>query len=218
MVKNNDMEPKEFFWPFSTVYSSITKWMQPAYSDIVKQTEIKKEHKILLDIGGGDGCLAIEFANRHSNLEKIISADISSDMTKRAIKNVQKKTLEHRIFAEVQDAHNVTYMDDFFDVIVSFGALHHWRNPVKALNELFRVLKPKGLLAIYDGFDRPNFKIIHNAVSAFGGSFVLAVAYWIGSKDTLKKDEIERIVARLNVNNIFLNFRTPLVTLKYIKP
>ncbi len=216
--KNNYMEPKEFYWPFSAVYSSITKWMQPAYSNIVQKTEIKERHKVLLDIGGGDGRLAIEFANQYPYLEKIISADISSDMTKRAMNNIQKKHLEHKICAEIQDVHNLSYMDDSFDVIVSFGAFHHWRNPIMALNELSRILKPKGILIIYDGFDRPSFKTIRNTVLTFGGSIVLAVAYWIGSKDTLKKEEIKRIVENLGIENSSLNFTSPLVTLKYTKP
>ncbi|MBI5554735.1 MAG: class I SAM-dependent methyltransferase [Elusimicrobia bacterium] len=212
------MEPKEFFWPFSAIYSSITKWMQPAYSDIVQRTGINKNHKILLDIGGGDGRLAMEFAKQYPCLTKIISADISSDMVKRAKKNIRKKNLEHQILSEIQDVHNLTYPDDFFDVIVSFGALHHWRNPVKALTELSRVLKSKGVLTIYDGFDRPRFKTIRNTVSTFGGSFVLAMAYWVGSKDTLKKEEIKKIAENSNIKNISLNFTSPLVTLKYIKP
>lgn len=212
------MEPKEFFWPVSAVYSFITKWMLPAYSYIARQTEINQNHKILLDISGGDGRLAIEFAQRYPFLEKIISADISSDMTKRAAKNIQEKHLEHKISAEIQDVHNLTYTDNFFDFIVSFGALHHWRNPGKALMELVRILKPKGFLTIYDGFDRPSFQTIQNTVSIFGGSFVLAAAYWIGSKDTLKKEAIQKITADSNIANISLNFTSPLVTLKYIKP
>jgi ubiquinone/menaquinone biosynthesis C-methylase UbiE len=211
------MEPKEFFWPVSAVYSSVTRWMQPGYADIAGQTEIKEEHKVLLDIGGGDGRLAMEFANQYPCFEKIVSGDFSRDMTRRAARNIKKKHLEDKIFAEVQDVHNLTYTDALFDVIVSFGALHHWRDPVKALNELCRVLKPKGLMTIYDGFDRPSFQMIHKAVSGFGGSFAAAVLYWIGSKDTLRKEEIVEIVEEANMS-IDLDFEVPLATLKYVKP
>jgi len=83
--------------------------------------------------------------------------------------------------------------------MIGFGSMHHWRDPVKALRELDRVLKPKGILAVIDGYDRPSFKSIRRTVSAFGGSIWTSIAYWIGSKGVLSHDEIAQIVKRSGI-------------------
>jgi len=123
------------------IYSCIAVPMEPAYGDIAHRVAVPEHSKTLLDIGGADGRLAITLAKQYPNLSKIITADISKDMTDRARKRVQRHRLECRIKAEVQDVHNLNYENNYFDVIVSLGSLHHWRGPAKALLELHRVLK-----------------------------------------------------------------------------
>jgi SAM-dependent methyltransferase len=77
--------------------------------------------------------------------------------------------------------------------------MHHWRDPVKAFRDLDRVLKPKGILVVIDGYDRPSFSSIRRAVSAFDGSIWTSMAYWIGSKDVLSYSEIAEIVNRSEI-------------------
>ena len=52
--------------------------------------------------------------------------------------------------AEVQkpDAENLPFDDQSFDVVVSFGVLHHTPDTEKALAEIFRVLKPGGRIML----------------------------------------------------------------------
>lgn len=211
------MEPREFVWPFSVIYSCIAWAMEPAYTDIARRILVPQHSKTLLDIGGGDGRLAVTLAKQYPNLSRIVTADISKDMANRARKRAYNNSLGNRICSEVQDVHNLSYEDNYFDVVVSFGSLHHWRQPVKALLELHRVLRPGGILVILDGFNRPSFKDIRRAVSVFGGSIWTAIAYWLGSKDLLTYNEVLQLVEDTGINYISVSCDGLLLVIRGVK-
>lgn len=174
--------PKEFSWPYSAMYSRVASVMEPVYGQIAREIALPQDVETLLDIGGGDGRLAVALARQYPGLSRIITADVSEDMTNRARRRAERNGLNNRIYAEIQDVHNLDYQDSYFDAVVSFGSMHHWRDPVKGLRELDRVLKPKGSMAIMDGYDRPSFKSIRTAVAEAGGSIRAAITYWIGNR------------------------------------
>ncbi len=47
---------------------------------------------------------------------------------------------------EKQDMENLTYSDNFFDIVHCCNALDHCTNPLKALKEMYRVCKPGGYI------------------------------------------------------------------------
>ena len=49
------------------------------------------------------------------------------------------------------DAEKLAFEDNCFDAVISLYALHHFPDPVRALNEMFRVLKPGGRVVIAVG-------------------------------------------------------------------
>lgn len=48
------------------------------------------------------------------------------------------------ILVEKQDMENLTYGNDFFDIVHCVNALDHCNNPLMALKEMYRVCKPEG--------------------------------------------------------------------------
>ena len=196
------MRPKEYHWPYSALYSRIASVMEPAYEHIARMTALPRHLETLLEVGGGDGRFAVALARQYPNLSRIITTDISKDMTDRARKRAMKNGLGNRIYSEVQDVHNLNYQDNCFDVVVSIFSMHHWREPTKGLLELDRVLKPEGILIVIDGHDRPSFKSTRRTASAFGGSIWTSIAYWIGSKDVLSYSEIAHIVEKCEIKYI----------------
>jgi len=194
--------PEEFHWPHSAIYSRIASVMEPAYEHIARNIALPQHLETLLEVGGGDGRLAVALAKQYPNLSTIITTDISKDMANRARKRASKNSLGNRAYSEVQDVHNLSYEDNHFNVVVSTFSMHHWREPTKALRELDRVLKPNGILIVMDGYDRPSFKSISRTVSAFGGSIWTSIAYWIGSKDVLSYSEIAQIVEKCEIDYI----------------
>jgi ubiquinone/menaquinone biosynthesis C-methylase UbiE len=157
--------------------------------------------------------LAISLAETYPQLKQIVTADISEDMTRRARRRIAQAGLASTISAECQDMHALPYEEGRFDAVVSFGALHHARDPEVFLGEAFRVLAPTGRMCLLDGHGRPSFKAIRQAVDRFGGSFVAAVLYWCGSKDCLARDEIARVVSTVSLPGIEVVFDEILVTI-----
>ena len=211
------MEPREFHWPFSFLYSSLARFMEPGYRDLSNRMEIGDGAESLLDVGGGDGRLAISLAQTYPGLQHIVSGDISKDMTRRAQRRVAEAGLSSTIVAECLDMHALPYSEARFDAVVSFGALHHARQPLVVLAEAYRVLRPGGRMCVIDGYGRPSFAVIREAVRGFGGSFVAAVAYWCGSKDCLSRDRIASLVSGGRLRGIDVVFDRPLAIINGTK-
>lgn len=95
--------------------------------------------KRVLDYCCGDGDLTIFLAE---NGAEAFGIDISSVSIQKAKKRAKNKELKNVSFL-VMDAEKLKFDDNFFDLIVCSGVLHHL-DIKKAYQELSRVLKPEG--------------------------------------------------------------------------
>jgi len=91
----------------------------------------------ILEIGPGPGYLSIEIAKLGDF--QITGLDISETMIEIARRNAQEAGAD--VVFKLGDASNIPFKDNTFDFIVSSGSLHHWKEPVKVFNEVYRVLK-----------------------------------------------------------------------------
>jgi ubiquinone/menaquinone biosynthesis C-methylase UbiE len=212
------MEPREFHWPMSSFYSRLASLIQPAYTEIARRADIPAGTMRVLDVGGGDGRLAVVLASMYPDVPNITTADVAGAMAELARKRIESAGLSERVRSDVQDVHRLTYEDGAFDFIISFGSMHHWRDPAAALRELDRVLSPGGRFAIGDGYGRPAFKEIKESVARFGGTTWTALAYWLGSKDALSLDEVEKAVDESGVAYLKIEAEGPKLEVTGTKP
>jgi ubiquinone/menaquinone biosynthesis C-methylase UbiE len=102
--------------------------------------------KKVLEIGVGLGADHQKFAETGAILDGI-------DLTQRAIDHTQHrlKLLGLTSTLQVADAENLPFGDGAFDLVYSWGVLHHTPDTGKAIDEVLRVLKPGGVakLMIY---------------------------------------------------------------------
>jgi ubiquinone/menaquinone biosynthesis C-methylase UbiE len=101
----------------------------------------------VLDIGTGPGVLLVELAQMRPDLH-LTGIDLSPDMVAVAGRNLAP--FGERAGVRTADVTNLPFDDGSFDLIVSSLSLHHWDRPEAAAPELERVLKPGGLIHIYD--------------------------------------------------------------------
>ena len=100
---------------------------------------------VAVDLGAGPGSLVRELALRFSQL-LVIGLDISLTMTKLA----QERTKAGNVAFVVADVHHLPFQTKSVHVIVSHGAMHHWRELDRALAEVKEVLADKGFVYLSD--------------------------------------------------------------------
>ena len=120
-----------------------------------------------LDVGMGPGWLLITLHEQSPALH-LHGIDISPSMVAKAAANVSKAGLASVIEVKEGDASHIPYGDGFFDAVVSTGSIHHWKEPVRALNEIHRVLKHGGYALLYDVVSDTPQSVLKEAAREFG--------------------------------------------------
>ncbi|HGE7613865.1 SAM-dependent methyltransferase [Bacillus thuringiensis] len=102
----------------------------------------------IIDMGTGPGYLSVQLAKKTDAI--IHAVDINPAMHNLTRAVAIKENVEARISLDKEDVHNLSYPDNFADLVVSYSCLHHWENPGEGLKECFRVLAPGGKIIILD--------------------------------------------------------------------
>ena len=142
----------QMFDNISTDYDSLNrvislgidvKWRKKVVSLVAA-----KNPENILDIATGTGDLAILMTS--TSAKKIIGLDLSAGMLEVGKEKIIKKNLEEKIDMVLGDSEKIPYDDNYFDAItVSFG-IRNFETLEKGLAEIYRVLKPAGLLVILE--------------------------------------------------------------------
>ncbi|NCG35204.1 MAG: methyltransferase domain-containing protein [Dehalococcoidales bacterium] len=99
-----------------------------------------------IDLATGPGFTAFEI----SKLSKhVIATDISIKMLDQAKKIASERNITNIDFEEI-DAMNISYKDNFFDLVSCRTAPHHFININKFLSEVKRILKNQGYFILAD--------------------------------------------------------------------
>lgn len=145
-----DIFPEAIPLPGAIIYNALpAKILREPEKRIALEIIDRIERGILVDLGSGTGYLSIEIARRAPEL-KVYGIDLSKAMVRIARRHAQTAKVRNVRF-ELCNAAELPFEDDSIDFIVSTGSLHHWRKPVKVLNESYRVLKSGKEAWIYDG-------------------------------------------------------------------
>lgn len=104
------------------------------------------EGQHLLDVGCGTGTF-LKLARQQYPHAELVGVDASEDMLAQA-----RKTADSSITFAYADASALPFPNESFDWVVSILAFHHMPNGIKAraIQEIARVLKPKGKCLIAD--------------------------------------------------------------------
>jgi ubiquinone/menaquinone biosynthesis C-methylase UbiE len=111
-----------------------TEWHIPL---LVPFAEAKGQS--VLEIGTGNGADAVMFASNGANYTGVDLTEAALEATRKHFEVLGLTGTFQRENAEV-----LSFRDNTFDWIYSHGVLHHTPNPQKAIDEVWRVLKPNG--------------------------------------------------------------------------
>jgi len=110
----------------------------------------------ILDVGSGQGMLAMEFARRGF---EVVSVDVDPDEQMTAILNAQLEELSGRITFMATDARTVPFRDGAFGGAAAMDALHHLVEGPPVFAEMLRVVSPGGRIVLAE-FDRRGLEIV----------------------------------------------------------
>lgn len=100
------------------------------------------ENSRVLDIGYGNGHLIKKIYKKSK--PEIYGIDISEDMLKLASKRNKKGIKCNKIHLSVGDCCSLTFNDCSFDFVTSVNTVYFWKDTLKGLTEICRVLKSGG--------------------------------------------------------------------------
>ena len=142
---------EEIGWPCSGFYSAISqgRLINDIHESVTKEVCDEVSDGKILDVGTGPGRLPVKIALKNSRLE-VYGVDLSDSMIKIAKQNAVKAGVSQRLEFKVGSVYSLPYENDFFDMVVSTLSFHHWNEPIKGLNQIYRVLKPGRECWIYD--------------------------------------------------------------------
>lgn len=116
-------------------------WHTRRFSEVEKLTELAKT---VLDIGCADGTFTKIIFNK-TKAEKIIGIDV----LKRSIGYAEKRFAKNKKMKfHVADVHQLPFRGGEFDAVFCLEVLEHVVDPLKVLQEVYRILKKGGYVIV----------------------------------------------------------------------
>ena len=123
-----------------------------------------KENQKFLEIGCGNGAACKHIAKKYSL--NVTGVDVDPEQIKNAIRDIEK--LNNIQFFE-GDSTDLKFNDNEYDIVYSSGVLHHISNWQKVLEEITRLLKPKGYYIFSDlAYSRFTTRLFKNITKNYG--------------------------------------------------
>ncbi len=137
--------------PLTAEFDRFTRRLtQPLAERMIDLAKLLPSERVL-DLGTGTGIVALAAAQTANFHGGITAVDLSEGMLSAAKSRALQEGLGGRVAFSRMDAEALALKNAAFDVALSLFALLHFPNPLMALRELFRVLRPGGRLVLAVG-------------------------------------------------------------------
>jgi ubiquinone/menaquinone biosynthesis C-methylase UbiE len=113
---------------------------------LIKKLDLREGQNVL-DIGCGTGWAVFHMADIIKEEGRAYGIDLSSKMIEMA--KMKSSNYTNVYFFKVP-ARRLPFEENYFDLMISTNAFHHFSEPKKVLEEVYRVLVPGGKIFIVD--------------------------------------------------------------------
>lgn len=151
----NKLAEKELGWKAK---AELGKGLKNVYESYVRKYESKYEKERIRLITGlipppnSDKKRALDVGSSIGILTKIASSkgyiSFGIDVDEEKTKLAQRLNGKRRVEFKVGTAYDLNYPDNFFDLVLCLEVIEHLSNPGRALDEIYRCIKPNGCLII----------------------------------------------------------------------
>lgn len=151
----------------------------------IEKSGARKGGKIL-DLAGGTGDLAALFSPIVGDSGQVVLADINDSMLKVGRDRLIDRGLINNInFAQV-NAECLPFEDNYFDCITIAFGLRNVTDKQKALESMYRVLKPGGRLLVLE-FSQPTNELLSKVYDSYSFNLLPKIGQWItGDEDSYR--------------------------------
>lgn len=163
------------------------KQLYPAQQKLLELANIKAGDKVI-DIACGTGLVSFPAAELAGGKGFVMANDISDKMVEIGTAIVKEKNLSNVSFQRM-DAEALTVEDDSYNIALCSLGLMYFPDPLKAIREMYRSLKPGGHAVVAVWGQRKNcgwaevFEIVDRRVA----SEVCPMFYNLGNEGTLQQ-------------------------------
>jgi SAM-dependent methyltransferase len=128
----------------------------------------------VLDLASGTGEPAISLASRVGQQGHVTATDLSAGLLEIATHRAETRGLKN-FAAQVADAHSLPFPDNRFDLATSRFGVMFFQDPLAALQELRRVLRPgaRACFLVWGTFDQPYWQSMMGVVRRHVGGPLL---------------------------------------------
>jgi len=160
---NTETKKKQVTKMFDNIagsYDFLNHTLSLGMDNIWRKIAIKKLNNkpaTILDIATGTGDFAIS-ATKYTNAT-ITGIDISQGMLDVGIEKITKKGLTDRIKLQLADSENLPFQDNSYDAITAGFGVRNFEDLSKGLSEMYRTLKPRGIVAILEPSEPTHFPL-----------------------------------------------------------
>ena len=135
-----DKSNKKFWNKFAKLYAPFMKKDKGAYDKICEYISPHlNKHMKVLELACGSGQFSF-------SLSKHTKSWIGTDFSEQMILEAKKRGEYENLTFETADATALSYSHEKFDCVLIANALHIMPKPDEAMKEIYRVLKPNGIL------------------------------------------------------------------------
>src|SRR3989344_2672146 len=121
----------------------VLGWLKPIGNQLLEEVDLQRTDKVL-DVSTGTGEPGLIAATK---VAQVIATDVAEDMVEIARQNALSRKLTN-FEVKVADAENLPFDDSSFDAVVCRLGVMYFGKPQAGVNEMARVLKPSGKLAL----------------------------------------------------------------------
>jgi ubiquinone/menaquinone biosynthesis C-methylase UbiE len=193
----------------------IGGWMAYWYDNNTKNHRLKemkmyaaevashiKNGATVLEVAPGPGYLSIELAKLGKY--KIVGLDISKDFVEIARKNA--KTAGVDVDFRQGNVADIVSPDSAFDFIICTAAFKNFKEPLRALTEMHRVLKPGGTALIIDMNKNASKQQLEASTREMGEKgleafFMQVIFKYFLKKGAYSKDEFNGLISKTEFKN-----------------